>query len=159
MKLRYQLLAILLLTALVGCGGKGEAKPASPMEFTFYGTDKSHTYRSTHFAKDLEAAGYNVGPTEMAVLLVPQVGTPEHDRQRKALLNAGPEERAFAVITADQSGTYTLGYHTSPDITATLYQERSQGFHILLLDSSGYLLLESDEVLPSEVIQQYFPID
>lgn len=134
--------------------------PGEPVEFDIHWREGAPTLRSTHLREDFQEHTH-FGPyaPEVALMLVPSAGTSEESQQWQEVFEADPESRTFIVVIADLSGMRKDYYSVDVSTAERLYQGRSKGFHVLLLDRSGRLILESDEVVPAEVFKKHFPID
>ena len=144
---------------LVACSNT-PTKPGEPVEFNIHWRQGAPTLRSTHLREDFQQHTH-FGPyaPEVVLMLVSSEGTEKESRQWQEVFKADPESRTFIVVTADLSGMREDYYSVDVKTAERLYQGRSKGFHVFLLDSSGRLILESEEVLPAEVIRRNFPID
>lgn len=153
------LTALVVTLILVACG-TSPTKPGEPVEFEIQSVGSDFTLRSTHLTEDFqERTLYGPIEAEIVLILVPSQGTAEEHRQELELAKVDSEARTFIGVIADLSGEREDFYHVDIETAERLYQGRSKGFHILLLDEEGQLLVESDEVIPAEVIREYFPLD
>lgn len=131
-----------------------------PVEFDIHWLEGKPTLRSTHLREDFQRHT-SFGPleAEIVLILVPSKGTQKELEQRRELNKVDSEARTIIGVIADLSGMREDWYSVDVETAERLYQGRSRSFHILLLDSDGRLLKESTEVLPAEVIRQYFPLE
>lgn len=152
-------MALAAIFMLAACSTP-QPKPPAPLEFDIHWREGEPTLRSTHLPQDFaEHTPYGPYAPEVVLLLVPGKGTPEEDLQNQELDKVDSEARTYIQVIADLSSERKGWYYVDVETAERLFQGRSNGFHVLLLDSSGRLLLESDEVIPAEVVREYFPID
>ena len=153
-------LMVLALTLTLGACTTSPTKQSEPVEFEIQSVDSDFTVRSTHLREDFqESTLYGPIEPEVVLILVPSKGTQKEFEQNRELEKVDSEARTFIGVIADLSGEREHYYHVDVETAKRLYQGRTKGFHILLLDSNGHLIVESDEVLPAEVIRSHFPID
>ncbi|GGX48729.1 hypothetical protein [Saccharospirillum salsuginis] len=153
------LVTLVIIFSLVACS-TNSIKPGEPVEFDIHWREGKPTLRSTHLREDFQKRTH-FGPyaPEIALMLVPSEGTEKESQQWREVFEADPESRTFIVVMADLTGLRKDYYSVDVSTAERLYEGRSNEFHILLLDNSGRLILESDEVVPADVIQEHFPID
>ena len=150
-------MAMLVTLVLAACSTTS-VKPGEPLAFNIHWAEGEPTLRSTHLREDFaEHTPYGSIEPEVVLMLVPSKGTSEERRQRQELNKVDSEARTFIGVIADLSGMRKDYFSVDVKTAEQLYQGRGKGFHILLLDSSGRLILESDKVLPAEVLRQHFP--
>jgi len=121
------------------------------LNFEFYNS-ASKKYNTASFSEQLEKE-YDAKFNERIVLLeTPKLSDSLYLLQNKILDKLDAESLQLIYITACLEQENGSGYHTSIK-TAKEIMGTSNKFRIRLLDSTGNIILESDEVISQKIIE------